>query len=162
MRTGKRKTACFGGTFDVPLHRGHEALISKAFEVAEFCYIGLTSDNYLLRKRKERVKSFDERKNNLTRFLASKKINKKRYEITKLENFFGSEVLDPKRGIDIIVVSEKTRPGALGINIIREDCGLKPLEIVQVELVLAKDGRPISSGRIRAKEIDKNGRNLGK
>ena len=158
----KRKTACFGGTFDVPLHKGHETLISRAFEIAEFCYIGLTSDDYLLRKRKEGVRSFDERRNNLMHFLASKKINKKRYEITQLENFFGSEVLDPKRGIEAIVVSEKTMPGALGINILREDAGLKPLEIVQVEMVMAKDGRPISSGRIRAREIDQNGEGIGK
>ncbi len=162
MKPSRRKTACFGGTFDVPLHKGHEALIRKAFEIAEFCYIGITSDDYLLRKRKEGVKPFEERKNNLVKALSLMKIGKKRYAITQLDNFFGLEVLDPKRGIEIIVVSEKTLPGALGINIIREDYDLKPLEIVQVEMVLSKDGRPISSTRIRNREIDKNGKSLGK
>jgi pantetheine-phosphate adenylyltransferase len=158
----KSRTACFGGTFDVPLHKGHEALIRKAFEIAEFCYIGITSDDYLLRKRKEGVKPFEERKSNLVKALSLMKIGKKRYAITQLDNFFGPEVLDPKRGIEIIVVSEKTLPGARGINIIREDYGLKPLEIVQVEMIIAKDGRPISSTRIRNREIDKNGKSLGK
>jgi pantetheine-phosphate adenylyltransferase len=156
----KYRKACFGGTFDVPLHKGHEALIKKAFAVAEFCFIGITTDDYVLRKRKEGVKSFGERKANLIKFLDSEKIPRKRYEITKLDNFFGDEVLDRKKGIEAIVVSEGTLPGAKGINMLREDFGLKPLEIVKIGTVLAKDKQLISSTRIRMKEIDKHGKVL--
>ncbi len=152
------KKACFGGTFDVPLHKGHEALIKKAFAVSEFCYIGVTSDDYVLRKRKEGVKSFGDRKKNLIKFLNSNKISRNRYEITKLDKFFGNEVLDKKIGIEAIVVSERTLPGARGINVLREDFSLKPLEIVKIRMVLAKDKQPISSTRIRMKEIDKEGK----
>ncbi|MEE9323856.1 MAG: pantetheine-phosphate adenylyltransferase [Candidatus Aenigmarchaeota archaeon] len=154
------KKACFGGTFDIPLHKGHEALIKKAFSVAEFCYIGITSDDYILRKRKSGVKGFEERKKNLVKFLSSDKIPRKRYEITKLDRFFSDEVLDKAKGIEAIVVSERTVPGARGINILREDFGLKPLGIVKTKMVLSKDKQPISSTRIRNREIDKNG-NLG-
>lgn len=154
----KYKKACFGGTFDIPLHKGHEALIRKAFNVSKFCYMGLTSDYYVQRKRKTGVKSFEERKKNLVKFLKSNKIGRKRYEIIKLEKFFAEEVLDKKIGIEAIVVSERTIPGARGINILREDLGMKPLEIVKIKMVLAKDRQPISSTRIRIKEIDKYGK----
>ena len=158
----KYRKACFGGTFDVPIHRGHEALIRKAFSVAEFCYIGITSDDYVLRKRKEGVRNFEERKANVAKFLDSRKIPRKRYKITKLDRFFSEEVLDPKLGIEAIVVSRKTLPGARGINLLREDSGLKPLEIIEIEMVTARDKKPVSSSRIRAKEIDRNGNVLGK
>lgn len=152
------KKACFGGTFDVPLHKGHEALVKKAFAVSEFCYMGVTSDDYVFRKRKEGVRDFKYRKKNLVKYLDSKKISRNRYEITKLDKFFGNDVLDKKIGIEAIVVSERTLPGAKGINILREDFGLEPLKIVKVDTVLARDKQPISSSRIRAKEIDKEGK----
>jgi len=161
-KSRKCKAACFGGTFDVPLHKGHETLIRKAFEIAEFCYIGLTSDDYILRKRKEGVKPFEERKANLVKFLASMKVGKSRYHISPLDNFFSPEVLDPKKKIEAIVVSEETLPGAQGVNILREDYGLKPLEIIRIETVMAKDGWPISSTRIRAREINREGKKLRK
>jgi len=146
----KFKIACFGGTFDI-IHKGHEALIKKAFEVADFCYIGLTSDEYMMRKGKRNVNPFDKRKKNLVRFLSSKKIGKNRYKITKLDNFFGPEVLDPNTGIEAIIVSEKTIFGARGINILREDYGLKPLTIIEIPLVHGKDGEPLSSTKLKAK-----------
>lgn len=152
------KTACLGGTFDVPLHRGHEALLRKAFESADFCYIGLASDEYAWRKGKRGVKSFGERKGNLVKCLGSMKIDKSRYKITKLENFFSPEVLDQKRGIEAIVVSEETLPGARGINLLREDYGMKPLKIVEIGMVIARDKLPISSTRIRAGEITPEGK----
>ncbi len=156
--TCKYKKACFGGTFDIPLHRGHEALIRKAFAVSEFCYIGITSDDYILRKRKEGVRGFGERKRNLVKFLDSEKILQNRYEIIELDKFFADEVLDRKKGVEAIIVSDRTLPGARGINILREDFGMKPLEIVKIGMVLAKDKQPISSTRIRAKEIDRKGK----
>ncbi len=156
----KYKKACFGGTFDIPLHKGHESLIKKAFEVSEYCYIGITTDDYVLRKRKEGVRNFEGRKANLIKFLESKKIPRKRYEIIKLDKFFADEVLDKTKGIEAIIVSERTIPGARGINILREDFGMKPLEIIKIGLVLSKDKQPISSTRIRNCEIDKEGKVL--
>lgn len=163
MKPGRRyKKACFGGTFDVPLHRGHEALITKAFEVAEFCYMGLMSDFYVERKRKSGVKPFSKRKRGLVDFLSSSKIPRKRYKIIELDKFFSEEVLDPKLGIEAIVVSKETLPGARAINLIRTDTGLEPLKIVRVKTVLASDNEPISSERIRSKEIDRSGKSLKK
>ncbi|MCD6590966.1 MAG: pantetheine-phosphate adenylyltransferase [Candidatus Aenigmarchaeota archaeon] len=162
MRKGKYKYehVCFGGTFDIPLHKGHRALIRKAFEIGRFCYIGLTSDFYVFRMKLglAGVHTFEERKRNLTKFLTQLKISKKRYKISMIDRFYGDELIDPHVKIDAIVVSEETLPQAKGINMIREDLGLKPLEIVMIPMVLADDKRSISSRRIRAGEIDKDGK----
>jgi pantetheine-phosphate adenylyltransferase len=154
----KYRIACLGGTFDVPPHKGHEALLDKAFETADFCYIGLASDEYAWRKGKLGIRSYAERKRSLEKFLASARIRRSRYSITSLENFFGPEVLDRKAGIEAIVVSSETLPGARGINIIREEQGMKPIAIVEVATVLAKDNLPISSTRIRLGDITPDGR----
>ena len=46
------------------------------------------------------------------------------------------------------------------INIKRIKLGKKPLIIFKIPHVLAEDGKPISSSRVRNKEIDENGKML--
>jgi len=43
------------------------------------------------------------------------------------------------------------------LNKLRAEKGLRPVDVVTVELVLAKDGKRISSTRIRSGEIDPEG-----
>ncbi|MCK5021610.1 MAG: pantetheine-phosphate adenylyltransferase [Candidatus Peribacteraceae bacterium] len=149
----KYKVACFGGTFDIPTHKGHEALIKKAFEVAYFCHIGLCTDFYIECKAKENVNKYGKREKNLEKYLSSKKISKKRYNITELENFYGPEAIS--KDVEAIIVSKKTIPGARGINEIRLCEGLKPLDIIEIDMVLGKDNEPISSTKIREMKMDK-------
>ena len=40
-----------GGTFDI-IHKGHLTLLSNAFDVADKVIIGLTSDEFAAKKRK--------------------------------------------------------------------------------------------------------------
>ncbi|MFH1237420.1 MAG: pantetheine-phosphate adenylyltransferase [Candidatus Aenigmatarchaeota archaeon] len=162
-KTGRKyKVACLGGTFDIPIHKGHEALLKAAFEKAHFCNIGLVTDEYAWRKGKRGISQYDERKRELEKLMKAMRIEKKRYGITRLDNFFNPELA--KRGCrtEAIIVSTETLPGARGINLIREDAGLKPLEIIEVPMVLAGDKKAISSTRIRAEEIDRNGKLLVK
>ena len=56
-----------------------------------------------------------------------------------------------------VVVSEETEPTAVEINNIRVSKGMKPIDIVVVSFVLAYDGNPISSTRIRRGEINQSG-----
>ena len=58
---------------------------------------------------------------------------------------------------EAIVVSEETEPTAVKINEIRVSKGMKPMDIVVVSFVLAYDGNPISSTRIRRGEINQKG-----
>jgi pantetheine-phosphate adenylyltransferase len=95
---------------------------------------------------------FSKRKRALQNFL---KLN---YEIVKLNDAYGPAISDSK--IDAIVVSEETKARAAEINEIRKKRGLPALEIIVIPFVLAEDGKPISTTRIRAGEIDEEGRVL--
>ena len=72
-----------------------------------------------------------------------------------MEDPYGTTIYDSD--FDAIVVSEETEPTAVEINKIRVSKDMNPLDIVVVSFVLAYDGTPISSTRIRRGEINKNG-----
>jgi len=58
---------------------------------------------------------------------------------------------------DALVVSKETEPRAYEINEIRKKKGLRPLEIIVIEMVPAENHVSISSTRIRSGEIDREG-----
>lgn len=144
---------CIGGTFNI-LHKGHRLLIDRAFEISGpngTVFIGLASGN--LTKNKIDVKPLEERKNNLEKYLS---------EIGVLDQAIVKTITD-KFGpsvdgeFDAIVVSPETKKTAEDINYQREKKGNKPLEIIIIPFILAKDGKTISSSRIKNREIDENG-----
>ncbi len=139
---------CIGGTFDT-LHEGHVALLKKAFEIGSVVYIGLSSDEFLKKVGKE-AKPYEERKQNLTKFLKKMKWEGKA-RISPLNSIYGTA---DSENFDAIVVSPETEKRAREINEMRRKKGLKELKIVVVPFVLANDGIPISSSRIKNGEID--------
>jgi len=142
-----------GGTFDI-LHKGHKVLLKKAFSLGEV-FIGLTS-NVMARKRKRRkVRDFKYRKKTLEDFIREE--FKQKPKIVKIENKFGFTL---EKDFDYIVVSPETYKTAILINKKRQKRNKKPIKIVKIKFVLAKDGKPISSKRILQGEIDKEGRLL--
>lgn len=143
---------CIGGTFD-PLHRGHKVLIKKALKVAGengSVFIGITSREML--QTKKEVKSFEVRKRALEQFL-SKELPKN-VTIEQIHDIYGPSV---NGDFDAIVVSPETRSTAHEINEKRKEIKKKPLKVVQIPFFMAKDKLPISSTRIRNKEINENG-----
>lgn len=146
---------CIGGTFD-PLHKGHRALIDKAFELGTKVYIGLTSDKMAQSYRTLCVSPYEERKKRLEEYIEKRGFRAWR-KIVVLENRFGPAV---EEDFEAIVVSPETKPIADKLNKIRIVKGLNPLKIIIVPYVLAKDCFPISSTRIKNGEIDAEGRML--
>ena len=148
----KYEIVAVGGTFD-HFHKGHEKLLNKAFEIGNYIMVGVTSNEF--GGQKGNIEPCSKRMSELEEFL--QKFNS-RYTVKRLEEPYGPTVHDPQ--IDAIVVSRETEPVADKINEIRQKKGIKPLKIFVIGWVLAEDGKPISSTRIRMGEIDRNGKVL--
>jgi pantetheine-phosphate adenylyltransferase len=146
-------TVALGGTFDI-IHKGHDALLSRAFSVSSHCIIGLTGDELALKKNKKVINNYSKRFESLNN-LIEKKFPNSSYTISKLENDFGPAAIEGK--VDALIVSEETSNKGDILNSLRKKRNLPPVEIVIVPMVLAKDGTRISSTRIRNSEIDSEG-----
>ncbi|MBS7611834.1 phosphopantetheine adenylyltransferase [Candidatus Bathyarchaeota archaeon] len=153
----KFRLVAIGGTFDI-IHKGHRELLRSAFELGDKVLIGLTTDTFIRSMSKpHRVKPYVERLESLKKLLVDMQVVS-RAIITPIEDPYGPTISDP--AIEAIVVSDETCNRAFEINRIREIKGLKALKVVKIPMVLAEDGKPISSTRIRLGEIDENGRLL--
>jgi pantetheine-phosphate adenylyltransferase len=149
MKEKSYNKVAVGGTFD-KFHYGHRRLIDIAFEIGRYVVIGVTSNEF--GGVKGRIEPCNVRMSNLRKLLEKKQQN---YDIQELNDSYGTTITDET--IDAIVVSEETEPTAFEINKIRKQNGMEPLYIVTIGMVLADDGIPISSTRIRRGEIDKMG-----
>ena len=150
----KYKLVAVGGTFD-NFHVGHEAILSKAFEIGEKVLIGLTTDDFVRKYKQDEIAPFEEREREVRRY-ADK--FKKDYEIVPLKDPFGVAPYEEK--LEALVASEETKFNCYKINELRKRNNLKPAEIIIVPWIRAEDTRIISSTRIRRGEIDRYGRVL--
>ena len=149
-------TVATGGTFDI-LHRGHYALLLKAFELGEHVIIGISSDNYATIKNKTITNGYSVRLKNLKKFIEDK-FNKSNYSIYELNDFYGPTVLTQE--VQAIVTTEASKKNCIKINELRKSKSIPQLEIIVVPLVEDQEGKVISSTRIRKGEIDMNGNKL--
>jgi pantetheine-phosphate adenylyltransferase len=143
-----------GGTFDV-LHRGHKILLRTAFRAGDRVLIGLSRNGFVRRLVKNhRVDPYPKRKRELVSFLKRERLLD-RAKIIPLDDPYGPTINDST--VRALVVSRMTKKMADKINTIRRRRGLKPLPVVSIGMVVAEDFEPISSTRIRAGEIDREG-----
>jgi len=147
---------CIGGTFDI-LHKGHKTLIKHALRTAGsngFLFIGVTTDK--MTRNKKNVKPFEQRKRAISEYLYEKKPTAN-ITIKPIKDKYGPTL---EKEFDAIIVSPETLETAEEINDKRTEIGKKPLKIIKIPFVLAEDGKPISSSRIKKGEIDTDGKIL--
>jgi len=142
-----------GGTFDI-IHSGHMALLNKAFSISTKVIIGVTSDQLAVKKGKNPENDYSKRIS-LLKSTIEENFPDSVYEISKLENEFGPAVLE--ESVKALIVSEETSDKGTLLNKLRAERNLPPVKIVVVPIVLAKDGKAISTTRIKNSEIDSHG-----
>lgn len=149
----KFKIAALGGTFDL-IHKGHIELLRRGFSISSKVIIGLTSDEFAQKKGKNLINVYSQRYKTLDEFIKKNFPNAK-YEISKLENDFGPAVLE--NDVEALVLSEETSVKGNELNQLRRQRNVPEANIIIVSMVLAKDGKRISTSRIRNLEIDTEG-----
>ena len=158
MAEQRLKTVTVAGTFDV-MHKGHWFLLEEAFNIADRVVIGITTDRFAAAMKKPHdIDSYDVRLAEVEKYLLEKGLLE-RAAFFPLDDPYGPSIKDG--GIEGILVSEETEKGAEAINQIRVKKGHRPLLIFVMKMVLADDGKPISSTRVRRQEVDRYGRLIG-
>jgi pantetheine-phosphate adenylyltransferase len=146
-----------GGTFD-HFHRGHRSLLKKALELGEKITIGITTDKFCQKKfLAQSIEPFAIRKKAVEKFVKKYLGDSRQLDILPIFDIYGTTLID--KTIEAIVVSQATKKNALLINEKRKVIGFPKLAIVVVDNVLAEDGKLLSSERIRAGEVDREGNN---
>lgn len=151
------RKAGVGGTFD-RLHVGHVALLNAAFREAERVFIGLVSDEFARSAGKKDTLNYEERKDVLEEELRRWGWIE-RAEIAELDDPYGPPLTD--ESFDVVIGSPFTLANCLKIAVERIAASRQPIAVEVGPIVLAEDGSPVSSTRIRAGEIDRHGRLTG-
>jgi cytidyltransferase-like protein len=158
MAGEKLNSITVAGTFDV-MHKGHWFLLVEAFKVAEIVHIGVTTDRFASSMKKPHyIDPYEDRVVTVRDFLKSKKLLS-RSRFFPLDDPFGPAI--ENGNLEGILVSEETEAAAEEINRTRVKNGMKPLLIFVMKMVLADDGEPISSTRVRKQEVDRYGHLIG-
>ena len=154
VKTRRYQKVSLGGTFD-KFHGGHKRLIQQALDIGKFVVIGVTTRKMLEKEPKtHEIDNYQVRVIEIERFLKQEKAME-RVVITPIDDPYGPALTDEE--VEVLVVSRETAFRAREINRLRGERGLKPLKIRVIEMVLADDGEPISTTRIRRGEINQEG-----
>jgi pantetheine-phosphate adenylyltransferase len=149
------RTVGVGGTFD-ELHKGHRSLLLKAFEAGERVVIGISSDEFVRKLGKSHATArCQQRLKELRSFLKEKGLLK-RARIIRIDDRFGGVLLSDSP-IEALVVSRETESSGRSINEMRKETGMRPLEIIVIDMVPSENHSAISTTRIREGKIDREG-----
>src|SRR3989344_5200797 len=145
-----------GGTFD-HFHKGHESFLRFVLSSSNKIILGLTTEKYVLNKKLgNSIESYSERINSIEEFFR-KENALGRLEIEPIDNLFIPEKWEGLN-IDAIAVSLDTRKGAQIINQDRKKRGLSQLKVIVAPVIFTDLNKDLSSLRIRAGEINREGK----
>lgn len=148
----RRFSRCLvGGTFD-RFHAGHKHLLQLAASNAEHVEVWV-SDDLMSTSKSPLVLPLEERIEELTDWAELNHGN--RINVHILRDQLGPAPV--REDCDAIICTIETRENCERINSIRQENGLSPLEIIQAEHLNDGIGGIISSTRIRAGLIDRDG-----
>ena len=139
-----------GGTFD-RFHAGHLSLMAAGLSECSAIEAWITADQ-IAHSKDLRVNPWDARIREMKEALGE---DAGRVSFNVLEDNHGPA--PTHANATAIICTDETRAECEEINRLREGSGLPLLHIISAEHVLAWDGEPISSSRIRAGEIDRDG-----
>ena len=140
-----------GGTFDF-FHIGHQKLINSCLNNCDFLEIWVLSDE-ITQEKDPRISSWKERCNLIKQNLSLEQSS--RVTFHELLDDYGVAI-SHKNATKIFCTSETFYTCQI-INQKRLERGLKSLSIISVSHELSKDGRIISSSRIRNGDINRDG-----
>ena len=145
--------AVMGGTFD-RFHDGHRELLKTAAHMAKEMFVGIVSEELgkeLFAKKQwgDKIEPYEVRENYVKEFLADFDVIA---DVDPLFDPWGPAPNDPRA--DVIIVSEETRSSADIINKMREEKGLKILDIITIPWLRDEGGELISSTELRKKEFE--------
>ena len=139
-----------GGTFD-RFHAGHLSLMAAGLSECSSIEAWITADR-IAHSKDPRVNPWDTRIWEIKEALGD---DADRVSFHVLGDNHGPAPAHTEA--TAIICTDETRAECEEINRLRETSYLPPLHIISAEHVLAWDGEPISSSRIRAGEIDRDG-----
>ena len=135
------------GTFD-HLHLGHRQLLETAQTSGRKVIVGLCQKSMLTNKAfAQSIESYSVRYQAVAQFKPDR--------IIPLSDIFGPAAAD--KNFEAIICSPLSRPNVEKINRRRYLNNLNYLSIIEIPLVNAADGRPISSTRIRQGLVNRHG-----
>lgn len=146
--------SALGGTFD-HLHAGHHAFLRFSLAHSSRLILGLADGKLLQTKAyRHHIQSYEERQKELEKFF-SEENRLKDVEIVRLLDPFGPTATDPS--LEALFITPMTMQGVPGIQEARAQRGLSPLAVETAAMVLDKQGEHLSSTRIRAGEVARDG-----
>ena len=150
---GARLELCLvGGTFD-RFHVGHAHLLTNTLAAAELAEVWITSDE-MARIKSPQIESFDTRREAVLSWADVHADG--RIKTFELKDSFGPALKRPD--CDGIICTPETLSNCNEINSRRLASRLTPLEIIEVPHLLDDEGRMVSSTRIRAGSISREGK----
>jgi len=146
------RVIALGGTFD-HFHVGHQHFLKFAADLGGSLLIGVTTERMTQHKPfSKTIQPFGVRKRSVLTFCQKNNI---RCQIIPLDDPYGTSVSD--KDIFGLALTEMTVKGGQEINVLRQKLRLRPLETVVCTMLRDSSGEVISSSRIRAGEINRDG-----